>query len=107
MSKSKIVSIVLTSLVLVTALVIGGYQLGWWIKADSTERQVQIDNQNTGTQIAWHDQAIQGIRDYELVDPSNTAARGALRNQTCELIARLSNPYRDDIIVAFYMEVCK
>ncbi len=107
MSKKAITTLVVAIIASVAVLAIGGYQLGWWIKADSTERQVQIDNSNTGTQTAWHDQAIQGIRDYELVDPSNTAARGALRNQTCELIARLSDPYRGDIIVMFYDKECK
>lgn len=107
MNKKSIATLVVAGIALVVVLAIGGYQLGWWLKADSTERQVQIDNSNTGTQTAWHDQAVQGIRDYELVDPSNTAARGALRNQTCELIARLSDPYRDDIIDAFYDKECK
>ena len=49
----------------------------------------------------------QSFRDYELIDPGNTAARGALLNQTCELIARLSDPYRDDTIVTFYNKECK
>lgn len=107
MSSKSIATLVVAIIAATVVLAVGGYQLGWWLKADSTERQVQIDNSNTGTQTAWHDQAIQGIRDYELVDPSNTAARGALRNQTCELIARLSDPYRDNIIVAFEAKECK
>lgn len=107
MNKKSITTLVVAGIALAVVLAIGGYQLGWWIKADSTERQVQIDNSNTGTQTAWHDQAVQGIRDYELIDPGNTAARGALLNQTCELIARLSDPYRDDTIVTFYNKECK
>lgn len=107
MSKKTITTLIVAIIASVAVLAIGGYQLGWWLKADSTERQVRVDNSNTGTQTAWHDQAIQGIRDYELVDPSNTAARGALRAQTCQLIARLADPYHDDIIVAFDNEECK
>jgi hypothetical protein len=88
-------------------IAVAGYQLGWWLREDSVKRQVRIDNSSRGTQSAWHDQALQGVKDYSLVDPNNTAARGALRTQTCELIARLSEPYRDDIIVTFQQKECK
>lgn len=99
--------IALASAAVLVALAIGGYQLGWWLKAENVDRQVRIDNISKGTQTAWHDQAISGIRDYSLVDPENTAARGALRNQTCDLIARLTNTFRDDIIVTFENKECK
>lgn len=91
----------------IIALSLIGWQVGWWFKAENTDRQVNIDNRNKGTQTAWHDEAIKTIADFELVDPANTAARGALRNKACGLIPRLTDSYRDESIVTFYNEECK
>lgn len=93
-------------LLLLAALLVGGRELGWWLKADNTNRQVRIDNLNTGTQTAWHDQAIQDVKNYNLLDPANTAQRGVLRNEACQYIARLSDPYLDDILVEFQAQEC-
>ncbi len=84
-----------------------GWQVGWWFKAENTKRQVNIDNLNKGTQTAWHDEVVKTIADYDLVDPANTAARGALRIKACELIPRLSDPYRGETIDTFYNQECK
>lgn len=97
---------VLAALVVVVIVGVGVWQFGWFVKEKDTDKQVQIDNRNTGTQTAWHDQAKQGIKDFKLLDPSNTAQRGAIKNQVCDLIPRLTDPYRDDDIVAFQKEYC-
>lgn len=94
-----IVAMLLVSLV--------GWQVGWWFKAENTKRQVNIDNLNKGTQTAWHDEVVKTIADFNLVDQTNTAARGALRNKACELIPRLSDPYRGETIDAFYTQECQ
>lgn len=93
--------------VLIMVLTVAAWQLGWIFKAENVERQVRIDNSNTGTQTAWHDEAVKTIADFELVSEDNSAARGALRTKACGLIARLSDPYRDDIIVRFDNKECQ
>lgn len=93
-------------LVLIAVSLIG-WQVGWWFRAENVDRQVTIDNNNKGTQTAWRDEAIKTVADFELIDPANTAARGALRIKACDLIPRLNDNYRDGTLVAFYQEECK
>lgn len=104
------VSYVFMALGLVLSLaVIGvvGWQAGWWLEAKNTDRRVQIDNRQKGTQTAWSDEARNAISDYLLLDPANTATRGALRNKACVLINRLTYNYKDDDLVAFETKECK
>lgn len=96
----------LGSLVLVAAIIWGGYVFGWWLKKDVTDRQVKIDNRNLGTQQAWQDEVSKTIADFEIIDPSNSAARGALRNKACRLIVKLSDTYRTSDIDLFYELEC-
>ena len=93
-------------IVLVIGLSLAGWQVGWWFKAENTERQVEIDNSQKGTQTAWRDEVNKTIADFELIDPDNTAARGALVNKACDIIPRLDDPYRDEDIEAFEIEHC-
>lgn len=104
---SSIKKWVAATVVVILAASLIGWQVGWWFKAENTDRQVAIDNSNKGTQTAWHDEVIKTIADFELVDPANTAARGALRNKACDLIPRLKDSYRDENIVVFYERECK
>lgn len=96
----------LFAVIVIAVLAIGTWQLGWFVAEKDTDRQVQIDNRNKGTQTAWHDEVVKTIADYQLVDPANTAARGALRNKACDLIPRLTETYRDSNIVAFESQEC-
>lgn len=100
------VLLTIVGIILIAAILWGGYLFGWWLKKDQTERRVRIDNEQLGTQTAWHDRALKAVTDYELLDESNTASRGLLRQQACELIGRLSDSYRDDTFVAFQQEQC-
>ena len=97
---------VIFGLLFLVALAIGGRELGWWLRTDNTNRQVKIDNLNTGTQTAWHDQAIQDVKNFYLLDEANSAQHGMLRNEACQYIARLSDPYLDDILVEFQAQEC-
>lgn len=91
---------------LVTVLSGAAWQLGWIFKAESVDRQVRLDNSNKGTQTAWRDEAVNAINDYEVLEATDTARRGALRNKACSLIARLEDPYRDDIVIRFEIKEC-
>lgn len=101
---------VLIALGLVLSLaVIGvaGWQFGWWLEGKNVDKSVQIQNRNTGVQTAWMDEARNATTDYDLVDPANTAARGALRNKACTLIERLAGPYRQDDLLTFQTKECR
>lgn len=107
MSTARGALVAVGAVALVVVLAVVGWQAGWWLKAKTVNREVGIVNRNTGVQTAWHDRAVTLIGEYELADPANTAARGALRTQACQLIGRLSSPYRDDLIVRFDEENCR
>lgn len=42
-------------LVLVVALIIGGWQLGWWLKKETVNRNAQINQGSYGRQVALVD----------------------------------------------------
>lgn len=106
-SFGKGLAIVLVPLAII-AVVVGGYLGGWWLKADSTDRQVEIDNRNTGTQTAWRDEAENEVQRFLTLpdEPANQAARASLRDGACDLIGRLSDPYVTDQLADFQTQEC-
>ena len=83
-----------------------GLYLGYWVLVrDTTDRQVGIDNRNTGTQTAWMDEATDLVNEASLL-PADAPQRGALERQACDLIGRLSDPYMTDLLVAFQETEC-
>lgn len=107
MMKTKIFFASIGLLLTMAVVGVAGWQFNWWLKEKEVNRQVQIDNRNKGTQVAWRDESRNAVSDYELVDPSNTAARGALRNKACSLIVRLAPSYKDADLVQFETKECK
>lgn len=95
----------LAVVVILIGLSIAAWQLGWFVQAKNTDRQVNIDNRNKGAQVAWRDQAREGIRDFYATD--DPAYRGALRNQVCGLTPKLVDTYRDADIVTFESKECR
>ena len=71
----------------------------------SQERQVHLDNRNTGTQTAWHDQALSDVKDYYTV-PANSPAQAILREEACNLIGRLGSDYVDATLASFQAKEC-
>lgn len=106
MQVAKGVLATILGLVLLVALSIGAWQLDWFVKEKNVDRQVQLDNRNVGTQVAWRDEVLKTIADYEIIDPANTAARGALRTKACELIGRLRPDYVSPAIETFNIVEC-
>lgn len=49
----KILGLGLLVLLLLVGVGIGGRELGWWLKADNTNRQSNIDRKNFGSQLAY------------------------------------------------------
>lgn len=100
------IAIAVVALAALVGLSIGAWQLGWFVNEKNVDRQVHIDNRNKGTQTAWRDEAVKTIADYRLVDPTNTAARGALRTKACDLIPRLRSDYLTPNLIEFQTKEC-
>jgi len=85
------------------------YLGAWWLRADTKDRTVQIDNHNTGAQTAWRDETLEHIAEIEVLhhSPQTSAAIAALTDSACDLIGRLTDTYRNDQrIVAFWEKEC-
>lgn len=106
MRKTSVFFIGLGLVVSLAVIGVAGWQFNWWLAGKNVDKQVHIDNRNKGTQTAWLDEARNAISDYQLVDPANTAARGALRIKACTLIQRLAGPYRQDDLLTFQTKEC-
>lgn len=105
MSTAKAVAAGLAALLLLAGIGVAGYQFEWWLRGENTDRQVEIDNRNTGTQTAWRDEAHDAIADLALL-PEGSPQAGSLRRQACDLIGRLTDPYVDDDLAAFQSTEC-
>lgn len=81
-----------------------GWQFDWWLTEKNVDRKVQIENRNTGTQTAWHDEAVNLINQASLIE--GTPQEAALKRQACELIARLTDTYMSDDLVTFQAQEC-
>lgn len=97
---------VIGAVIFAVVITVGVWQFNWFVTEKNTDRQVQIDNRQKGTQTAWRDEARNAITDYELIDPANTAARGALRVKACSLIDRLVPTYLDNDLAQFQTQEC-
>lgn len=86
---------------------VAGWQFGWWLEGKNVDKRVQIQNHNKGVQTAWMDEARNAATDYDLIDPANTAARGALRTKACDLIVRLTGPYLQSDLASFQARECR
>lgn len=106
MRKTKGFFIALGLVASLVVIGVAGWQFDWWLQGKNVDKKVQIQNHNKGTQTAWMDEARNSITDYDLVDPSNMAARGALRIKACGLIQRLTGPYLGDDLLAFQSKEC-
>lgn len=95
----QIVLIVIGGLAFAAVVLVGGWQLGWWLKSSATNHQAQIYQQSYGAQSADISQAqsliseIQGIN-VQIHDPSTPAdevpdlqaQQKAEINQACSVV---------------------
>ena len=95
------------SIVLAGAVLFGGRELGWWLRADNTNRAAAISRTNTGTQSALIDEINHKYDEYKAdkataSDPSldaDTAARdntqaAAVLNTVCDDYRKLTPSYK-------------
>lgn len=89
MSKTGIVFSVIGGLVVIVALTIGGWQLGWWLKDETVNRNAQILQDSYGRQNALVEQTLDDIREVEAgnLPPQQVIAITA---QICDSAAKLT-----------------
>jgi len=96
--------------VVVTGIVVGGWQLGWWMKAAATNRNAHIYQHSYGAQSAFVQQLSQAVRDVadvdvQIADPHTPASelpalrdqRAAIIEQACDTAARVTSPLPDPL----------
>jgi type II secretory pathway component PulM len=76
-------------LLLCVAIVIGGWQLGWWLKDETVNRNAQILQDSYGRQNALVEQVLDDIREVEAgnLPPQQVIAITA---QICDSTAKLT-----------------
>lgn len=104
MNKTKTTAAILAGLVGTGAILVGGWQLGWWLNAKNTDRKVRIQNQNVGTQSAWQQQVTEDIRTVTLLEDG--PQRRAVINEACLLASKLTDNFLTTDIVAFQANNC-
>jgi hypothetical protein len=102
-------------LLVVAAVVVGGWQLGWWIKGASTNRNANIARHNDGRQIAYVAQArnldtvLAGIDVQVRQSPDQaavlTAQRLDIRNRFCA-VANTVDDVPSDLAADMAREGC-
>lgn len=105
MDTLKVIGIGLVAILFVVGVGVAGWQFEWWLKAKETDKQVQIDNRNLGTQAAWQDEAVDLINQADLL-PEGAPQAAGLRRQACGLIDKLTDSYVTDQLADFESANC-
>lgn len=109
------------ALVLVAGIVVGGYQLHWWLRKNAVNRNSKINRQSYEVQQTYHEKVLDDMASVsaigtQLAEPGLTAhLRSQLRaqqvaviTQTCDAISRLtiSGAGIDPDIQTFHDQEC-
>jgi hypothetical protein len=83
------VALILLAVIVAVAVIIGGYQLGWWLEKDSVNRRARINQDSYNRQNALVEQVLDDISEAQ--DPNLPAAqRAAIVDQVCDSAAKLT-----------------
>ncbi len=119
-STTVVVLAVILGLVILAGVIVGGYQLGWWLRKNEVNRSAKINRQSYEVQQTYREKAlddITGVRelDAQIADPAYAsdvpqlrAARVALIRETCDAISRLttSGAGVDPDVQSFHDQEC-
>lgn len=108
-------------LIVVVAVIVGGYQLGWWLTGNAVNRSAKINRQSYDVQQTYLEKARDDIAlvraiDVQIADKRNaddvdqlTAQRTATVTQTCDAISRLttSGAGVDPDVQTFHDQECE
>lgn len=93
------------AIVVVVALVIGSYQLDWWVQKDTRQRTDKIVKLSRSAQEGLVFSANQNIQIS--LDPNQTAEGKAFAVKTaCAQIDQVSDQYRTNQLTEFYSGNC-
>jgi len=62
------IGIIVVAVAVTVGVAIGGRELGWWLKADNTNRQTKIENLSYSHQTALKDQVLNDAKDIGKID---------------------------------------
>lgn len=89
MNRTSNVTAALLALALLAALAVGGWQLGWWLKSESVNRNAKIQQDSYGRQNALVEQILDDVAEAQ--DPNLPASqRAAITDQVCDSAAKLT-----------------
>lgn len=93
----------IAALIVVIGILIGGYQLHWWLRGQEVNRSAKINRTSYEVQQTYREKALDDIAsvravDAQLAEPSTSGAvkqqlraqRTAIVTQTCDAISRLT-----------------
>jgi hypothetical protein len=97
----------LLAVVLLAAVVLGGWQVGWWFKSQNINREAKITRHSFGYQQTYREQVTRGIGDVLAISSqiasapdsqvvSLKAQRAAILAQTCSQAAQIVGDYTPD-----------
>lgn len=121
--KVSVATIVLASilgLIVLAAIVVGGYQLHWWLYKQDVNRSAKINRSSYEVQQTYHEEVLKDLTkvadlDAQIANPAyadsaaaNRSARTAQIRQTCDHISRLtiSGAGLDPDIQSFHDREC-
>jgi hypothetical protein len=104
----RIILFGILAVLLIAAITLGGWQVGWWFNAQNTNRQSVIDQQNYGSQLAYITKVGNNITEetnveLQIAQPGIAAdQKTALTNEqialvadTCRMGRLITNPPAD------------
>jgi hypothetical protein len=107
----KVVGTVLVFLTLVVGISVGGWQLGWWLKEQSVNRNAKILYNSYPAQSANADAFVRKVNDYEIdkAKGQSEAILIALRDDACRLAHNLNTDTINHLspkAARFYLQEC-
>lgn len=95
METAKNTLLAVLAVIVVVALAIGAWQLGWFVEEKNVDRQTQVNDQSQGRQQALTSKVLRDIETVREIDGreddgTNTARREALVESICMDAGQLS-----------------
>jgi hypothetical protein len=81
-SPLKVVLYSILALLLVVAIVVGGWLGGWWLKGANTDRQTNIDRRNNGTQLTYINKVSSNMEEIARIDTQMNSPATALEEKS-------------------------
>jgi hypothetical protein len=89
MSKANLILTSIIGVLLCVGVIIGGWQLGWWLKSETVNRNAVILQDSYGRQNALVEGILDDVRETEMgnLPPQQVVA---ITSQICDSAAKLS-----------------